>query len=271
MDSLSFIFSKIIWVFLSPLNFIFLLLIASSVFFVFRRMRSFALFLMSCAVFLALLCGFSPLGHNLLVHLENQYEQSEETLDSGYFIAGVIVLGGAFETDLTQAREASGPVINDNIERVVEGIQLSRRFPSAVFVYSGGEGKILSKDYPESKPAAQFMDSIGYDSQNVLFEDQSRNTWENAALTKDLVGPMGYEHWIVVTSAYHMPRAMRAFKAAGWKYIIPWPVDYRTDGRVSWWPRPFDVLGNFYKTHLALHEYAGQAFYLLKSKGVSDE
>jgi uncharacterized SAM-binding protein YcdF (DUF218 family) len=76
--------------------------------------------------------------------------------------------------------------------------------------------------------AARFFSDQGIEPKRLLLEGQSRNTEENARLSLTLAGPAPSEHWVLVTSAFHMPRAMRSFEAAGWTGFVPWPVDYRT-------------------------------------------
>ena len=73
---------------------------------------------------------------------------------------------------------------------------------------------------------------LGIAVDRIHYEDQSRNTAENAVLTKRVVKPSDGGQWIVITSAFHMPRAIGTFRKAGWQ-AIPYPVDYRRtfDGR----------------------------------------
>ena len=75
---------------------------------------------------------------------------------------------------------------------------------------------------PEAEAAERFLAAMGVPSGRTTFEARSRNTSENAMLTRDLVSPKPGERWLLVTSAFHMPRAMGAFRHAGFD-VIAWP------------------------------------------------
>ena len=62
-----------------------------------------------------------------------------------------------------------------------------------------------------------------------IFEDASRTTWENAVNSRDLLKPKPGERFLLVTSSFHMPRSMGAFRMAGFE-VEAYPVDWRTRG-----------------------------------------
>jgi len=253
-----FTISKIAWLLLAPLNLILsLFLVGFGLLFVWRKG---ACVVLGLALGIFLIVGLSPLGPNLLARLENQYAQPEAR---PAHVDGIIILGGAFETEISQARDKLA--MNDGIERVTEGIRLSQLYPGAKLVFSGGEGLLLADTHPESHDVRLFLQNIGFNPDRAIFEEKSRNTYENVLFSKELLQPKAGESWIVVTSAYHMGRAVELFKAQGWD-VIPWPVDYRTTGGISFWPSSYYVAGNIYKTDLALHEYAGLLVYHLTGK-----
>ena len=252
-----FALSKIVWALVSPLNFLLLLLAAGLLFFCIWRRAG--VFLLCAGAALFVIAGFFPLGQNLLAGLENRYERPAMPPR----VDGIVVLGGAFETALSAAR--GEPAVNDGAERIIEGLRLARLHPNALLVFSGGEGRLRPAGRSEAEDAKSFLRAAGFDPDNAVYEDESRNTWENAVFTKDMVMPLRGETWILVTSAYHMPRAMAVFASAGWT-VVPWPVDYRTDGRKRFLPERLDADGNFYETDVALHEYAGLLAYRLTGK-----
>ncbi|MBI4030219.1 MAG: YdcF family protein [Proteobacteria bacterium] len=215
---------------------------------------------MGVALLLFFACGLAPLGLDSLVALENKYARPAAMPEQ---VDGIVVLGGAFDTYISAKRGAA--TVNDGGERVFEAIALAKRYPMAVPVFSGGEGLLFEDTGPESDDMAAWMEAAGVDPARFIFEDESRNTRENLLFTKNLVLPQEGETWLLVTSAYHMPRAMMVARGAGWE-LVPWPVDYRTDGKIRLWPQKFDVAGNFYKTDLALHELVGMAAYRLLRK-----
>lgn len=146
---------------------------------------------------------------------------------------------------------------------------LAHKYPQATLVFSGGNGRITYRDRTEAMDAAQFMKAYPDIAKRTRFEDQSRNTLENAAMTMKIVKPDledDRQKWVLITSAYHMPRAVAAFKKAGWPPMILWPTDYRTKGRVDFMPHKLDILGNLYQSHLALREIIGQSVAELRQK-----
>ena len=258
-----FIASKILWALVSPLNFVLLLLLAGAGLSIFCRRA--ARFLVAAGILLLFVVGVTPLGPNLLASLENRYQRPAELPKQ---ITGIIILGGTFDGELSAARNTLA--VNDNMERVIEGLRLARHYPLAIAVFSGGEGRLMKQRRPESREIMRWMSETGYSLDDFVFEEESRNTWENIQFTQDMINPGPQEIWIVVTSAYHMPRAMTMFDKLGWAgTIIPWPVDYRTDGKMRWLPNRFDVAGNVYKTDLAVHEFTGMMAYGLKGKTAS--
>jgi hypothetical protein len=122
--------------------------------------------------------------------------------------------------------------VNDAAERLIEGLALALRYPDARLVFSGGSGALFPDGSLERDVDERFMTLMAADGVRVVYEDRSRNTWENARYTRELVEPTGGEVWLLVTSAAHMPRSVGIFRRIGWP-VVPWPVDYRTSGGVT--------------------------------------
>lgn len=215
---------------------------------------------MTCGMVLFIVFGLFPVGPNMMIYLEKQY--SRQAFEDGY-IDGIIVLGGSFKTKHSAVHGI--PVMNDNIERVLEGVRLNRIYPNAFLVFSGGNGLPDQSLAPEAEDVKDFMEDMAFSQNSVIYEDRSRNTYENAVFTKGLVQPLAHEKWVLVTSAYHMPRSMAVFEAAGWD-ITPHPVDYRTDFEYSWMPSLKYIDKNLHMTDLALHEIGGIFMYKLTGK-----
>ena len=97
-----------------------------------------------------------------------------------------------------------------------------------------------------------------------MFESQSRNTYENAAYSFSLIKPQKKEKWVLITSAYHMPRAVGVFRKSGWE-VIPYPVDYQTVG-----PQDYTVYYegflNVKDVRVGLHEWLGLFAYWVTDK-----
>lgn len=174
-------------------------------------------------------------------------------------VDGVIVLGGAVDQVLTEARGI--PALNGAAERMTEMLVLARRYPEARLVFTGGQGTFVQGALTEPDVARQLWTAMGLPEDRVTYEDRSRNTWENAVLSHALVGPRPGERWLLVTSASHMPRAMGCFRAAGWE-VTAWPVNFTTGaGPRAWYDAPFAArLGQF---EGAMREWVGLAAYWL--------
>jgi len=177
-------------------------------------------------------------------------------------VTGIIVLGGAVEQDLTAAHGI--PALNGAAERMTEGVALALRYPQARLVFTGGSSAVVPGGPSESDTARRLFTDLGLPASRLVFEEISRNTWENAEFTHRLLQPRPGETWLLVTSASHMPRAMGCFRAAGWN-IIPWPVNFTTGASPSlWWNWPFPTRLNQAET--ALREYVGLVVYWLTGR-----
>ena len=261
MAAMFFYLSKIIGTILSPLNFI-LLLLAAGVFLLFLKRPRAGTFLAALSFIAFLIFGILPTGHNMLVLLENKYARPAEMPD---WVNVIFVPGGSFETSISEGRGM--PSLNDSADRITDAIALANKHLYAMLIFSGGNASLLKKERTESEDAAQFFHDLGFASDRVLYEDQSRNTYENIKFTRDLFTPLPDEKWVVVTSAYHMPRTLAVMKNLKWQGdIIPYPSDYRTDGKFRWIPENFNILGNMYDSHVAIHEYLGLAAYYMGGK-----
>ncbi|MCB9995682.1 MAG: YdcF family protein [Rhodospirillales bacterium] len=250
--------SKIIGAVLSPLNLTFLLFAGALLLTVFSRKAARSFFLLG--FLLMILCGVLPLGSNLLVQLENSTHRPEQMPER---IDGILILGGSFDTALSETRQAIA--LNETAERIVDALALARQYPQAVIVYSGGNGRLTGRIGTEAQAMAGLLDTLTIPDDNFIYEDESRNTYENIVFSKDLVLPQEGEHWLLVTSAFHMKRALAVARTAGWD-MIPYPVDYRTRGEMKWLPTGLNLGGNYYDAHVALHEYLGLLAYQLTGK-----
>ena len=140
--------------------------------------------------------------------------------------AGVIVLGGALEPSYVWQGHAP-PALNEAAERMTAALPLLQRHPDLKLLFTGGEGELLAKGLTEAERARLFYANMGVAPQRLLFESASRTTYENAVLSAALPGVDKTRPWLLLTSAWHMPRAMATFEKAGWN-VTPWPVDFRT-------------------------------------------
>ncbi|MDJ1157246.1 YdcF family protein [Chelatococcus sp. SYSU_G07232] len=246
--------SKIIWYVTSPSNFLTLLLVGGTALLFTRYPRAGRALVAVAGVSLALL-GATSLPRILLRPLEDRFPIFAE---DGRPVDGIIVLGGAIGLARDQVR------FTDAASRMTSAIELARRYPEARVVFTGGHTNVVTRvDYTEADAARRLFRSLGLDDARVIYESHSRNTWENARLTRQLVAPRRGERWLLVTSAYHMPRSMGIFRAIGFP-VVPYPVDFHTEGKPGDFLRPFRTWSEGWRlADIGIKEWVGLAVYRL--------
>lgn len=214
------------------------------------------------AVFAALLLGLGlvPVGHWLIAGLEARHAARPALAGP---VAGIVVLGGAEDVAATGA-SGGIPQLNAAGERLTEAVRLARMYPQARIVVTGGRvqlGPVPRDVLTGADVMARFLTEQGVAAARILREGRSRNTAENAAFSLAVARPGAGERWLLVTSAFHMGRALRSFGRAGWDGIIAWPVDFRArDGGGGGWQ-----LGqNLVVLTMATREYVGLWAYDLR-------
>ncbi|AWN42227.1 YdcF family protein [Methylobacterium durans] len=215
--------SKVIFFVLTPSNFLIFVGWLGLVLLVATRWRRTGAGLAGFGLGGLALAGLSPLPFLALAPLEQRFPAFAE---DGAPPTGIIVLGGGVDSGLSEARRQI--VVNDAGERPIYLADLARRFPSARLVFSGGSGS-LSQGLSEAEIVGRMGDVLGAPRSRLILEHRSRNTRENALFTADLVKPKPGERWLLVTSAWHMPRSIGCFRQAGFE-VTAFPVDYRTRG-----------------------------------------
>lgn len=206
------------------------------------------------------IAGLSPLGNWLILPLEERFPVP--VFNGTEPIAGIIILGGAEDGRISMARGGLG--LNEAAERLTEAARLARRFPETRIVFTGGVGLIWPGGREATVPVARFFTDMGVSAERVHLESQSRNTLENAEMTRDLIAPKPGERWLLITSAFHMPRAVGVFRKAGFD-VVPYPVDFRTAGGEDL-VRPFAIPGGLERVDLATREWAGLLAYWLMGR-----
>ncbi len=253
-----FILSKILGFFATPSNLLMVIGLIGIGLLPTRRKRL-GRFLLIGSVLAIAIAGWSPLGNALLLPLEDRFPPWDARRGAP---EGIVVLGGALSPDVSAARRELA--LNESAERLTAVAALARQYPAARIVFSGGSGSLLG-GASEADFVAGLLESFGIPRGRVLLEARSRNTTENARLTKDLVQPKPGERWLLVTSAYHMPRSVGVFRRAGFA-VEAYPVDWRTRGAADVF-MPFAALsGGLARTDTALHEWAGLLGYWLTGK-----
>ena len=253
------LFSKLLNLLAQPLNGV-LLLLALACYLGKSKPRA-ARGLLACGTVLLALSGVTTLPDALLSQLEDQYPELDANADlSGY--AGIVVLGGALESGRVSAHHLL-PQLNSSAERMTAAFSLWRSNPKLRVIFTGGEGELFGVGPSEAERARNFFTSMGLPKEALALEDRSSNTYENALFTKELPGVDASKRWLLVTSAWHMPRSLRTFEKAGWK-VTPFPVDFRTGGLTPL--TSYSLPSGAEQWELLLHECIGIAAYRLAGR-----
>jgi uncharacterized SAM-binding protein YcdF (DUF218 family) len=221
--------------------------------------RRTAILFATLAFIVAGIGGWTRTGALLLQPLEDRFARPAIMPAQ---VDGIIVLGGGFEGMVNKAR--GGTELSAAGDRYMEALALARVYPAAKIVVTGGIGRLLSKNETDAQTAPRLFARFGIGAERLILEGQSRNTDENARFVAAMIEQKPGETWLLVTSAFHMPRSVGLFRKAGLE-IVPWPADYRTPGTGG------GLLGGSAKENmddfaLAIREWAGLVAYRLSGR-----
>ena len=251
---MTFIFGKLVWAVTQPGNLLLLCLLAG-VFLLLRGRRRGELLVVVAAIGFLLL-AVAPIGPAMMLALEQRFPRPPMLPDR---IDGILVLGGAVEPRISLAYGET--VFNGSIARVLAGVALARKHPEAKLALVGGEGDLFPVGFAEARATQGFVLEEGIAASRLIVEERSRSTHENAVFARELIRPAPGQHWVLVTSAYHMPRAVASFRAADWP-VIPYPVDFKVDPKTGLRAN-FNLLDGLGTSTIAGKEWVGLVSYRL--------
>lgn len=252
--------SKIAWFFATPSNLLLSLILLGLVLALFKRLRKFGIGLALLTAIATIAFGLLPISSYLMIPLEERFPAF---MDDGKPVDGIVLLGGSVEASDSVLR---GRIIaNESAERVLDTIQLAHRYPQARILISGGGGTVFGDGTAEAPVIADYLKSIGIDPTRIVLETRSRTTFENAIYSQEIAKPQEGERWLLVTSAWHMPRAVGVFEKAGFP-VTPYPVDFRI-GAQSNKHVPFASLSDgLRRLDIGSKEWAGLIGYYLTGR-----
>jgi uncharacterized SAM-binding protein YcdF (DUF218 family) len=169
------------------------------------------------------LCGISPLSYWLVLPLEQRFPHPPLPQD----VSGIIMLGGFEAAGVSRARRQLQ--LTEAAERLTEAIALAYSLPRSRVIFVGGDGTVAQSAGSAANSVAGYLKSVGIAASRITLESNSRTTYENAVELRRILRPGPRDRFILVSSAYHLPRAVGAFRSQGFR-VIPWPVDFRTRG-----------------------------------------
>ena len=253
-SAMMFILSKIFWYVATPGNFFLIVALLGTLRLAFtRRRRGLGLVLIGIGGLAAV--TILPISSWAIAPLENRFPQPILPEQ----IEGIVVLGGGVNPTIADARQQIS--VPEASERLFEAVSLARRYPTARIIVSGGEASIIPKGLSEANAMRNVLIEAGVNSARIETESTSRNTYENAVNTHQLAQPKPDEKWLLVTSGWHMPRAVGCFRNVGWA-VLPYPVDYRTTKEIGNLAN-FVMVKEFLRLDLATKEWIGLFVYRL--------
>ncbi|GIZ53895.1 YdcF family protein [Noviherbaspirillum aridicola] len=258
MDTIVFWFTKLAWMLLSPDSLFLLCLVGLWLMIRWGWTRAARRLLMALIVVLAVV-ALLPVHEWMFHPLERRFPAPTSLPES---VDGIILLGGAEEA--LQANAWGGPEVNQAAERYLAFLMLARTYPDAKLVFTGGSHRLVDQALKEADVAVRLLTQQGLDTGRLVVEREARNTAENVRRTRELFRPAAGEKWVLVTSAYHMPRAAGSFCRAGWP-VIAYPVDHRSvPGRML--RLDLDLIRHAAGATTAAREWIGLASYYLGGK-----
>ncbi len=253
-----FVAAKILDLLSQPLTWVVALLIASLLL---RSKPASGRKLVIASLALMLLMGWQPLPHWLIRQMEAQYAEMAPADDLKPYV-GIVILGGATEEGYV-AQAHSQPLLNAAAERMTAPIAMLRYNPHLRIVFTGGEGSLLGSGPSEAERVRPFFNAMGVPPDRVTYEAISRTTHENAVMTAQLPDIDTQRRWLLVTSAWHMPRSMGTFTKAGWN-VTAYPVDFRTGSTTPW--TEYSIKDGARNWQLLLHECLGWLAYRITGR-----
>lgn len=236
---------------LLPSNLMALLILAGLGCLLLQKDRRFAAWLFCAGGLVFLIFSNGPVSFYLVRPLEDQNPAFSADRHPTDFKDIVILTGHALPDPHLPA---SSTVNSSSAFRILEALRLHRLFPRARITISGYEDVPLLMQ--------NLLMRLGVNKELIAVENKSRNTFESAVHLKDRI--KGGE-FILVTSAGHMPRSLRAFREMGMS-PAPAPTDYLAKMGPfdnNFFPNP----NNLMRADLAVHEYFGMLWYMLKPYG----
>lgn len=256
---MEFYVAKVVNYLLEPLYILSFFLIILTFFLLFTNFKRLTIFSAKFLLILFLFFGYTPFSNFLLNKIEDFIKPSKYPVQQ---LSGVIILGGSFDLEL-ESKERNEVLLNSSAERLTKALEIYRKNPRVLILFSGASNKIKPSSWSESDMAKKFFLEQGVRLENLIFENKSRNTFENIIYSKDII-KTNKGIWGLITSASHMPRSYFGFKRQG-LILEPISVDYRTGTSPIFWIN-FDIKKGLENWNIILHEVVGVFYYKITGK-----
>ena len=258
IDDLFFIISKLVWGILSPTNLL-VLLMALGTFFLMQGAITAAKRILIPTALIALLATVYPVGDLVIYPLESRFSKPELLPEQ---IDGIIVLGGGEQLKASVSWQSAE--LGEGGDRYIGTAVLAKYYPEAPVIFSGGNNFLRLQGLgAEGNIAETLLTAVGTEPSRLIIESKSRNTNENFIFIRPLL-PEAMGTYLLVTSAFHMPRAMGIASQQRLK-VIAYPVDYRSNQpELRQWS--FNLHEHLEVLEPAWREWVGLTVYYLTGK-----
>ena len=256
---MEFYLSKILNFFINPLHILFLIILIQLFIIFFTESKKLVIFFSKLLLILVLILGYIPLSSFLLSKIEDYIQPTKYPFQQ---LTGIVVLGGSFDAGIV-SKERNQVLLNSSAERLTKTLEIYKKNPKILILFSGFSNEIKPQGWSESDMAKKFFLDQGVKLDNLIFENRSRNTFENIKYSKDIIA--NYKGtWGLITSASHMPRSFFTFKKQG-LILEPINVDYKTGTSRMFWIN-FNISSGLSNWSIILHELIGITYYKITNK-----
>ena len=242
--------ADITWALLQPSNLLLLLLLLGFLLLLSGALRS-GRRLIGLALLLAVLPAVFPLEEALARPLENRYPPRTPPAS----VDGLLVLGGAVDWNVSQSRQQLNT--NAAAERLMAATMLAERYPGVPLVFTGLYQEVAPNEFRSG--SSGLLTGPEFAGRDIVYLGAARSTYEEALLAIRELQPRSGERWLLVTSAWHMPRALATFRTQGWT-LEPFPVDYRSSGDLDFRPS-LDIAGRLAGFDAVVREWGALLIY----------
>ena len=258
---MTFYLSKILWIIINPFNLI-LFLVFFSYFSFLIKLKLISRILNILIISLFIICGFLPTGNYLNYLLEKKFHNMNVFPN---VVDGILILSGATKPSLSKEHKQVN--LNSSAERLVESVMLINKYPSARIIFSGGSGSINKNEPSHSDVAKKFYNNMNIPFSRIIYEQKSRNTYENILYSKKIAKPKKNEIWLLVTSASHLNRSIAIAEKLNWEFI-PYPTDFNSSKKF-YFKISLNFLSNFNNFQKSSHEWVGIIAYYFMNRSSS--
>ena len=201
-------------------------------------------------------------NHFIYQKIVMAWQSKPLTIAKGNQYSAGILLGGFANFD-----KHNKGFFNEASDRFIETEKLYHQGIIQKILMTGGSGELIHHENKEADFIKNELITSGVAEKDILIENKSRNTYENAIFSKRILDSLQLKGpYVLITSATHMPRSINIFKKAEIS-IIPFPSDYRViDSRISWQDIVIPDMKLLNEWSIILHEIIGLKIYQLTGK-----